>query len=299
MQSLMDEQVYRMYKINEGYKPSNPVLTELQQTKALKLMDKFDQRTKSMGIVDVKNGFDTINTVYSNTNIEDATGFDDIAAINAFQRMIDPGATVREGDVELLEKTIPFLARVSPSYNWKKFSKGDKLPFEIRKNLKKVSDEVFETKAREFDRSVGNRFKAQAEQAGIPFYFVGESFSKMEDMSVRRSRDIKDKVSNVIEYDRATQCGAFVNDELGLTGENRMGDTLNSKIDSITSTDPIIDGYFVMDTGTPFGHTGLVDGEDDNYIYIRDRNYNGDGVERKMRIEKDSEFYNQIIGYGK
>lgn len=41
-----------------------------------------------------------------------ATAADDIALLNTFQRLIDPGVSVREGDVELLQRTMDFLSKV-------------------------------------------------------------------------------------------------------------------------------------------------------------------------------------------
>ena len=102
-------------------------------------------------------------------------------------------------------------------------------------------------------------------------------------------------------YDREAQCGAFVNDTLGLSGVDRMGDTLASKMDSPNfrkGGEPIVGGYFVMDTGTTWGHAGIVDDIDENGIYITDRNWQGTGQEQKAFIPRGSDFYNKIVGYG-
>ena len=45
-------------------------------------------------------------------SIQDDTGASDLALINTFQRMIDPGVSVREGDVELIKTTNGFLQRL-------------------------------------------------------------------------------------------------------------------------------------------------------------------------------------------
>lgn len=40
------------------------------------------------------------------------TAADDIALLNTFQRLIDPGVSVREGDVDLLQKTMDFIGKL-------------------------------------------------------------------------------------------------------------------------------------------------------------------------------------------
>jgi hypothetical protein len=109
-------------------------------------------------------------------------------------------------------------------------------------------------------------------------------------------------VGGTDEYDRSKQCGAFVNDTLGLKGEDHLGDILESKIKSknfIKGGEPIVDGYFVMDTGTEWGHVGIVDSADNENIYITDRNWAGDGKDRHLAIQKNSEEYKRIVGFGR
>ena len=163
-------------KVQKGYVPENPVLTELQQTKSAKMLKDFNGIANTIGIFDVKQGMDTLNAIYGGDGIEKASGLTDIAAVNAFQRMIDPGATVREGDVDLIESAVPVFARFAPGFQWKKLKEGLKMPPEMRKKMLEEATKVYNKKAQEFDKGVGNKFMLQAEQAGIPFYLVGEKF---------------------------------------------------------------------------------------------------------------------------
>ena len=163
---------------NEGYKSAYPVLTESQQKLADKISDDYNGDKRISDMLDVESGFNTVKTLFSSDQkILDATGFDDVAAINAFQRMIDPGATVREGDVTLLEATIPFLTRISPSFRWSQFQKGDKLPAEIRQSLLRVAKEVYNTKAVQTNGSSVQKLKNRSKAAGVDFSFVGNDFT--------------------------------------------------------------------------------------------------------------------------
>jgi hypothetical protein len=275
---------YVQNKVNSGYKPTNPVLTELQQKKAIGLQDQFFQAINTSKIQDVKGSYDSVKTIFAPDKIDTASGFDDIAAINAFQRMVDPGVSVREGDVSLIQSAIPWLDKVNPGYNWEKLNTGAKLPLEMRQALVRVAGELYNTKAESFDNSYGKNIKAIAEQANIPFDMIGQLYSD-------RAKDTP--------YERSKQCGSFVNDQLGLSGDKKIKDTYEEKLATVTSPEPIPGGFFIMNTGTPWGHAGIVDGADAENIYIRDRNFNGDGKERAVAIPRNSDFYKQITGYGK
>lgn len=104
------------------------------------------------------------------------------------------------------------------------------------------------------------------------------------------------------EYDRSKQCGAFVNDTLGLSDKYKLGDTLESKMKSplfVKGGKPIAGGYFVMDTGTEWGHVGLVlDTNPDGSILVKDKNWDGKGTERTTVISPNDPDYAKIVGYG-
>lgn len=99
-----------------------------------------------------------------------------------------------------------------------------------------------------------------------------------------------------------TQCGEYVNDALGLKGNERMGDSLRSKIDSPTfisraNTTPTPGMVFVEDTGTRNGHCGVVTGVSNDGISITDYNKNNDGRRRDTFIRYDSPEYRKIVGF--
>jgi murein DD-endopeptidase MepM/ murein hydrolase activator NlpD len=165
-------------KQNEGYKLEYPVLTDSQVKLVNTLADDYNGNKRISSMLDVESGWDTVRSLYSSDEkMASATGFDDIAAINAFQRMVDPGATVREGDVTLLQTSIPFLERVSPTFRWSQFQKGDKLPVEIRQSLQRVAKELYNTKARNINGTSIKALKDRAEASGIDnFGIIGQEF---------------------------------------------------------------------------------------------------------------------------
>lgn len=107
------------------------------------------------------------------------TGFGDIAAINAFQRMADPGATVREGDVKLLQSANAFIEKMNPTYWIARLEKGDKLPEATRTEMLGIAKELYKVRARNYDQMTGKKFKRLAKEAGIDFSLIGEDFGEI------------------------------------------------------------------------------------------------------------------------
>jgi murein DD-endopeptidase MepM/ murein hydrolase activator NlpD len=165
-------------KKNEGYKSEYPVLTDAQIKLVDSLANDYNNSKRITSMIDVEQGWDTVRALFgSSEKINAATGFDDIAAINAFQRMVDPGATVREGDVDLLEKTIPWLERIDPNFKWSQFKKGDKLPPNVRNSMVRVAKEIYNTKAQNINATAITPLKQRAEASGIDnFNLIGKEF---------------------------------------------------------------------------------------------------------------------------
>lgn len=92
------------------------------------------------------------------------------------------------------------------------------------------------------------------------------------------------------------QCGAFVNDVLGLTAK-RMGDSLQSKLALVNSEAPIAGGAFVMDVGTKYGHTGIVEAVGSDGIIVADMNRSGNEQFSRRFVAYDSAEYKKIKGF--
>ena len=103
-------------------------------------------------------------------------GLSDIVAINALQRMADPGATVREGDVKLIQSARGFLQKMNPDYWIKRLKNGDMLPQGTRDAMLRVAEELYSTRAKNYEQMVGRKFKKQAQDAGISWESVGTDF---------------------------------------------------------------------------------------------------------------------------
>lgn len=99
------------------------------------------------------------------------------------------------------------------------------------------------------------------------------------------------------------QCGEFVNDVLGLTGENRVGDTIEDKKRLISSSVPIVGGAFIQATKgatAKNGHIGIVtktypDGSFD-YINANEAGKN-DGSITVGRMTAEDARNNGVLGF--
>lgn len=150
-------------------------LTEDQVKTATTLAKAIKTNPAFSDMLDIQTGF--IGVV---NGLAQENGFGDIAAINAFQRMIDPGATVREGDVALLQSAAAFIKRIAPEFFIEKLKKGDKLPSDTRKQMQKLAKELYEVRRNNYEDSIATD-RNLAEDAGIDFSkFIATEFKTPE-----------------------------------------------------------------------------------------------------------------------
>jgi len=109
-------------------------------------------------------------------------GFGDVAAINAFQRMIDPGATVRSEDVVLLQSASSLLAKIDPKFLAGKVSAGDKLPESVRQQMRTTAQQLYEDSRKNYQATTGKTFENLAAQAGIDPEFIGAKFQSADEL---------------------------------------------------------------------------------------------------------------------
>ena len=117
---------------------------------------------------------DSKDTILS--SLEKQNGFSDITAINAFQRLIDPGVAVREGDVALMQSAIAFLNKYDPKFIAESFSKGSKLPQADRENMRKLTMELTRMGLERANEETIPRFTQMASDAGINSDYVIKPF---------------------------------------------------------------------------------------------------------------------------
>ena len=114
---------------------------------------------------------DSKNTIF--TALKEENGFSDIAAINAFQRLIDPGVAVREGDVALIKSAIAFLNKYSPETIKDSFTKGAQLPKADRENMRKLTTGLTRIALENANKESIPRIRKVASDSGLdPDYII-------------------------------------------------------------------------------------------------------------------------------
>jgi len=160
-------------------------LTPQQMGVAVQLGNAIRSNPEYLDMVEIQIGMTGVEVGLSQGN-----GFGDITAINAFQRMVDPGATVREGDVTLLQSASAFVDRVLSRYPIERLREGDQLPEATRQQMLTTARSLYEVRARNYNTGTGRRFKSLAAGGGVPFSLVGQDFAST-------STSIEDDLSNL------------------------------------------------------------------------------------------------------
>ena len=124
-----------------------------------KLYANVQQNPLIKNAIDAKSSSEIILSSLSENN-----GFGDITAINAFQRMVDPGVAVREGDVTLLQSAIPRLRALGLTVG--NLVEGDKLTFQAREQLKQLSKKLANTRITSSQQAISD-LREIAKDAGI------------------------------------------------------------------------------------------------------------------------------------
>jgi len=126
-------------------------------------------------------------------SLSEQNGFGDIMAINAMQRMIDPGVAVREGDVRLIQDAIPRLERMGlKAKNW---FIGDQLTPEVRTQMMTLASKTADKRSALANERSIPKFKQSAEKIGLDFNLVGEDFP------VKSKKFQKDYIARQTELD--------------------------------------------------------------------------------------------------
>jgi hypothetical protein len=136
---------------------------------ALQLTNSLKSHPAYVQMIGISNGFDAVKA-----GIEQANGAGDIAVINALQRMIDPGVSVREGDVALLQSAQPFLAGLRAMAS--STTTGSKFDPTMRADVLRLATALMAARAAGFNESVGRQYRAIADRYGIPYELVGQDF---------------------------------------------------------------------------------------------------------------------------
>lgn len=192
-------------------------------------------------LLDIRNGLRGVEI-----GLSQETGFGDIAAINSFQRMIDPGATVRSEDVKLLQEAAGLFSKLDTKFQRDKLEKGDKLPPDVRKRMLDLSKELHDGSVDAFTTSPQiESITNLADSAGVDTKFLGIDFEKTTDIKFDAFTSVADVKAAIqtdprveaelrsikLEFPTADddQIRQILNSQLGLTGGNGGGSTIEVK----------------------------------------------------------------------
>jgi hypothetical protein len=132
------------------------------------------------GMVEINGAWQALQASYS-TGVSGAagTGLSDIAMINSFQRMIDPGVSVREGDVNLMSQATSLLEQLSPEFLTGRVTVGSRLPGPQRARMMELGRAIYGARLKDYQSQTESRFKAIAAGAGVPFELISGGFQVM------------------------------------------------------------------------------------------------------------------------
>jgi hypothetical protein len=169
---MQEIQIRQLEADFQGYGTLKPAQFEY----ALQLVSRVNSDPAYRNMLDINSGLASVMA-----GLAQESGMGDIAAINGMQIMIDPGATVREGDVALQTSAIAFMERISLEFTRAKLKAGDKLPQAQRDRMLELAQELFVAHANNYNDRSGNTFRRLAEGAGVPFNMVGQTFEVFSD----------------------------------------------------------------------------------------------------------------------
>jgi hypothetical protein len=147
-------------------------LNPKQMSVALQLANSLKGHPAYVDMQDIATGLDSVTVGLSQKN-----GLGDITAINGFQRMVDPGATVREGDVALVQSASALAERILSEFPIEKLRAGAKLPDATRQQMLDAAKQLYERRAKNYNDAVGGQYRQLANGAGIPFEYIGQDFA--------------------------------------------------------------------------------------------------------------------------
>lgn len=146
----------------------------------------------------IKNAYDSYqsNEIIS-TSLDEENGFGDIAAINAFQRMVDPGVSVREGDIAVLQTAIPRLRRLGLTVS--NLVDGDRLTPEARQEVRTLALKIAKTRAKLGESPIED-LRMTAIDAGINPDRVVRQIKFKENATENLAQQIKAKTTEMQGY---------------------------------------------------------------------------------------------------
>lgn len=189
-----------------------PEMSKEQNAILLSQITRLEQDKTYSKALETKDSEDAIFKALSQEN-----GFADIAAINAFQRLVDPGVAVREGDVALIQSALAFRDKYSPEYLASQFTKGAKLPKEDREKMRVLTKELTRMALEKANKGPIEKYRKLTKKTGIdpdllvmPFDIESPEEQKSEKQNIPT-------VKNQADYDKLPVGSKYIFDGKELT----------------------------------------------------------------------------------
>lgn len=125
---------------------------------------------------EIRAGYNTAKTGFEQNN-----GFGDIAMVNGYQRMIDPGATVRGEDIKTQAEAVSYVQQALGIKG--QVLSGDRFTPAVRKKLNAAVESQYSTRVDDFNSTVKSRYERvinrnpNLSSANVTFDDIGDSFS--------------------------------------------------------------------------------------------------------------------------
>lgn len=111
-----------------------------------------------------KQAFDTLKSGFEDPT---AGGFSDMAMIEGFQRIVNPGAVVRQGTMDNMKSAVGWLSKLDPSFQWNKATVGESLTQPARQRLMQLAQADFQKSTASATRELAGK-RILARQYGVP-----------------------------------------------------------------------------------------------------------------------------------
>lgn len=148
---------------DQGYIESG-MIPEKYQGAATKLMGQIAHNPILAPFAKQKEAYDTMKSGMANPQ---AGGFSDMALIEGFQRIVNPGAVVRQGTMDNMKSAAGWLQQLDPHFQWQRAVQGDKLAPEARQRLMELAETNFANSQRTASRELASK-RNLARMLGIP-----------------------------------------------------------------------------------------------------------------------------------
>jgi len=128
-------------------------------------------------------------------SLSENNGFGDIIAINAFQKMIDEGVAVREGDVALIRSAQSFFSVYTPQFLKDKAGLGKILTPQDENSMRRMAGKIALLSKQSANRETIPFFKDLALKRGLDWKTIASDFD---------TKPTKDEVDSVVSVNRDT-----------------------------------------------------------------------------------------------